>query len=96
MKSPGTVLDRIQTSPCLTPIQQAFEAVAGASVSWILVSNFDEIRLYRANNTHTHAKMMLSIVFTHDDMRRLCALFSKASLLGERGKVAPLLLLTDG
>jgi hypothetical protein len=84
LKSPGADLDAPQAAyGGVTPIQQAFRAVTSTpSVRWILVSNFDEIRLYHARDPSRCERVTLSDVLSIGEMRRLLALLSRHTLVG--------------
>jgi hypothetical protein len=100
LKSPDQDLDAPQTGGTyekLSAVDQAHRMAAGVStISWVIVSNFDEIRLYRAGSVDRFEKVILSNVVSHDDVRRLWALFGRESLLGNPKLQAPLLSLDGG
>jgi hypothetical protein len=87
LKSLLTDLDKPQTSGTyggLTPVQQAMSAVANvASVRWVIVSNFDEMRLYRIGDATRYEQIFLSDIHSTSDLRYLLALFSKRTLLAD-------------
>lgn len=99
LKNPGTDLDAPQSSKYgyVSPVEQGFRAIDGSSsIQWVLVSNFDELRLYRASNRFDHETVVLSEIMTHADVRRAYALFGLPHLLGGAGQPSPLLRLMNG
>jgi len=85
LKSPGTNLDAPQTdrrSPW-SPVEQAFAAVEGdEDVRWIIVSDFDEIRLYDRHDRSKYESIRITSLLTLDDMKRAYALLGRPCLLG--------------
>jgi len=92
LKSPGCDLDAPQNrTPPLTPVQQAHGTAAGdPNVEWILVSNFDEIRLYRKGSMSDYESLRLTEIDTVHALQCAYALFGKESLLGGGHDPAPL------
>ncbi len=84
LKSPGTNLDAPQGGGYgpVSPVEQAFRASAGSAASWVVVSNFDEIRLYHADDPSRANVIKLSDVTTVETARRALALLDRRSLLG--------------
>jgi len=85
LKGPAINLDAPQTSRTdkATPVQQAHQAAAGEpSIRWVIVSNYDEMRLYRAGDQTAFERVVLTELDTLDDFRRAYAIFGRASLLG--------------
>lgn len=80
-----------------SPVTQAHMAVSGVpSVKWVLVSNYDEMRLYRAGEVGRFERVVLTELDTVDDFRRAYALFGRWSLLGVDGSTqSPLEVLWD-
>ncbi|MCX4247517.1 hypothetical protein [Paraliomyxa miuraensis] len=80
-----------------SPVQQAFRTAANdPGVQWIIVSNFDEIRLYSVKSQEQHESIHLSNILSVDDFARAYALLGRRTLLGERNVVSPLLRLYRG
>ncbi len=99
LKSPEADLDAPQSGEYqgVTPVQQAMRAVAQTpSVKWVLLSNFDEIRLYRAGNTQRFHSIWLSELLTPWDVEKALAVFSRETLLGDQGRLAPIERLLRG
>ncbi len=98
LKSPDCNLDAPQPDyRDVSPVQQAHRAAGKSnSVEWILVSNFDEIRLYRAGDLSRYQVVMLSDIVTVAGFRRAYALLSQSTLVGEKGRPSPLSLLFHG
>lgn len=92
LKSPGTDLDAPQpVYGSITPVQQAMRAVSETpSVRWVLLSNFDEIRLYRAGDEQQFHSIRLSELLTPWDMEKALAVFSRETLLGTGDKLPPI------
>lgn len=65
-----------------SPVAQAHGQVAGEATSWVVVSDFDEMRLYRAGAQTDFERVILTELDTVEDFRRAYALFGRASLLG--------------
>lgn len=88
-KDPGTDLDAPQKDrrEKISPVSQAFRAAAGfPSCAWVIVSNFRELRLYRA----THVGRPLATFDLHEtrtskQLAALCAHFDRRALLGIGG-----------
>lgn len=97
LKSPGADLDAPQASypGRITPVQQA-HATAGAEVLWVLVSNFDEIRLYSKGDLSRFERVVLSDLLTPWDFQRALVVLGRRSLLGEVGTKSPLHRLLSG
>jgi hypothetical protein len=87
-KSPGVDLDAPQSDASYggrTPVEQAFTAISGLpSCRWILVSNFQELRLYSAQGRRLLAVAELHEVRSHDDLADLMAHFDRSALLPAR------------
>ncbi len=67
-----------------SPVAQAHSAVAGEhTVRWVLVSNYDEMRVYRAGDVAAYERVVLTEIDTVDDFRRAYALLGLRALLGE-------------
>lgn len=100
LKDLGTNLDAPQKSGSyggMTTIEQAFRTAAtNPTIDWVMVSNFDEIRLYRSNNPGKYEKVVLSEIISYSEFQYAYVLFSRRTLLGEQGKKSPLLKLSDG
>jgi hypothetical protein len=92
LKSPGADLDAPQPAyHGVTPVQQAMRAVTETpSVKWVLLSNFDEVRLYRAGDPGRYHAVRLSDLLTPWDMERALAVLSREALLGDGSRRAPL------
>ncbi|MBK7823499.1 MAG: hypothetical protein IPJ61_21165 [Tessaracoccus sp.] len=100
LKKHGTDLDHPQFSGSYggrTPVQQAFDAVARTpTVEWVLVSNFDELRLYNRRSQTRCEKIVLSDIASHGDLQRAYALLGRPTLIGKAEQPSPLLRLLDG
>jgi hypothetical protein len=50
LKGPGTDMDKVDSSRLKSPVEQGFDYAItnGLSVRWVVVSNMEEIRLYRS------------------------------------------------
>ena len=100
-KSPGSDLDAPQSATGYggrTPVEQAFRTAGKTpSVKWVIVSNFDEIRLYSmSRGTQQFESVVLSDMLTGTDVRRALVLFERLTLLGEKHNESPLQKLLDG
>jgi hypothetical protein len=97
LKDPGADLDRPQKGKRYrgqSPVQQGHAAAEKSpSVKWVIVSNFDEMRLYRAGNQGSCERVFLSTISGARELQLAHALFSRRTLLGEPGAVAPLFSL---
>ena len=84
LKSPGANLDAAQGGNYggRSPVQQALTAAAAAGAEWCVVSNTDEVRLYRVSHPHSYEQVFLAQVVSPMQFRRAYALFSRSSLLG--------------
>jgi hypothetical protein len=86
LKSPNADLDAPQTSGSYggaTPTEQAMAAAVAAGARWCIVSNYDEIRLYRVPDLDRAEVVRFSEILSPDRFRRAYALFSRAALLGD-------------
>lgn len=97
-KCPGADLDAPQPAyGGKTAVEQAHDAARGATtVRWIVVSNFDEVRLYRVGDPERFERVVLSDVLAPADFVRAHALLSRGALLGERGRPGHLERLLKG
>lgn len=91
LKPPDTPLDEKQSGYGTSPVEQALVAAAQAQVAWALVTNCEELRLYRVESPQGESYE----AFSFDDLspqafRRAFALFSRRSMLGEPGSLSPL------
>lgn len=84
LKSPDADLDAPQGGNYggKSPVQQAMEAATTAGAHWCVVSNTNEVRLYRVPDQHAHERVMLLEILSPADFRRAHALLSRRSLLG--------------
>lgn len=100
LKSPGTDLEAPQTSGRYagrTPIEQAFDAAAGSEARWIVVSNFDEIRIFSTSSAALWESIRLTDILSIGELARAYALLGKPSLLGcDATKPSPLDNLEQG
>jgi hypothetical protein len=86
LKNPGTNLLAPQGGHYgkASPVDQAFDAARAApTVKWIIISNFDEMRLYHIDDITTWNGVFLSDTLSLADVRRLLVLFSRQSLIGD-------------
>jgi hypothetical protein len=100
LKDPGTDLDEPQRSGRyrgVTPVVQAHRQAEGAtSTQWVVVSNFDEMRLYRAGVIDRCERIVLSEVLSATAFSRAHSLFSRETLLGKEGAKSPLERIYSG
>lgn len=86
LKNPGTNLDMPQVAGASrgrSPVEQAFAAVDPSStVEWIVVSNFDEIRLYSVQDSSAYERVFLSSISSRTLLEDALLLFSRSTLLG--------------
>ncbi|MBV8757260.1 MAG: hypothetical protein JO257_08305, partial [Deltaproteobacteria bacterium] len=84
LKGPEAELDKPQSGNYggKTPVEQAMAAAVGAKAEWCIVSNTNEVRLYRVPCTSAFECVDLREVLSPADFRRAHALFSRRSLLG--------------
>jgi hypothetical protein len=89
-KDPGTDLDAPQTDrrEKLSSVQQAFRAAHGfPSCTWVIVSNFRELRLFHATcETSPLVRIDLHEVRTPRQLAMLCSYFDHDALVGTGGK----------
>jgi hypothetical protein len=85
LKSPDADLDAPQGGGYAgkSPVQQAMDAATAADAEWCLVSNTNEVRLYRVPNQNQFERVYLMDVVSPQDFRRAHALLSRRSLLGQ-------------
>ncbi len=96
MKGPSySNLDAIDPSRGQSPVQQAWGyAIDAPGVSWVMVSNCIEIRLYRfGRGRDCYETFDLRRIGEPDELRRLMMLVGAKALLG--GETEALLLATD-
>lgn len=84
LKSPNADLDAPQTGNYAgrSPVQQAMLAAQHAHAEWCVVSNTNEVRLYRVPDEARFESISLLDVESPLEFRRAYALFSRRSLLG--------------
>ena len=89
LKSTDIDLDQKQSSrkDKKTPVEQAFEySIKFDSCKWIIVSNFNEIRLYSAERgINYYEKFNLSDLVNLEDFNKFYFLFLRNNLLSEKG-----------
>lgn len=89
LKSPGVDLDLRQNrkQDRRTPVDQAFSyAHKFENVEWVIVSNFDELRLYHASSSKYALHFKLSKLTENDpNMRLLLGLLRKENLISLSG-----------
>jgi len=97
LKGPGADLDQPQSGGYggKSAVAQALEAAIGAEAEWTIVSNFEEVRLYRVPDSCAYESVRLSEIESPTQMRRALALFSRRSLLGTPETRSPLTLLYE-
>lgn len=85
LKSPGANLDDPQGGNYggKSPVQQAMLAASNARAEWCIVSNTNELRLYRVPDEENYERAFLLDVESPASFRRAYALFSRRSLLGK-------------
>jgi hypothetical protein len=90
LKSPGTDLDAPQLGNYggISPVQQAFRARGAAT--WLIVSNFDELRLYHHSSEERCEVITLTNILSLADVERAWAILGRQQLLGTRTKSSPL------
>ena len=76
-KGPGADLDARQGGAYggKSPVAQALQAAEGAGAQWSVVSNFDEVRLYRVPNPDAYESVSLAQIQSPMALRRALALF---------------------
>tara|TARA_R110002073_G_scaffold336583_1_gene536316 strand:- start:4515 stop:5846 length:1332 start_codon:yes stop_codon:yes gene_type:complete len=92
-KSPGANLDAAQTGSAyggVTVVEQAFRAAAN-SVQWIIVSNYEELRLYSADDSSQYERFIFDELMTERDVARAYVMLSRHHLLGDGERISPLL-----
>lgn len=84
LKSPDANLDAPQGGNYggKSPVQQAMHAASSANAEWCVVSNTNELRLYRVPDETAYECVRLLDLLSPSDFRRAHALFSRRSLLG--------------
>lgn len=87
LKGPLADLDAPQAGQSYggrSAVQQAMIAAVAAHAEWCIVSNTDEVRLYRVPDLGAYESVRLVDVVSPAAFRRAYALLSRRSLLGER------------
>lgn len=71
-----------------TPVEQAFSysSKAGGRCNWVIVSNFKEIRLYRATDQSRYESFMVSGLMDPDNLNRFFFLMQKERLISQKGE----------
>ena len=71
-----------------TPIEQAFSysSKAGGRCYWVIVSNFKEIRLYRATDQSRYENFMAAELLNPDNLKRFFFLMQKERLISQKGE----------
>jgi hypothetical protein len=93
LKSPDADLDAPQGGNYggNSPVQQAMMAARNANAEWCVISNTNEVRLYRVPDENAYEHVLLLNVLSPSDFRRAHALLSRRSLLGRtRAETSPL------
>jgi hypothetical protein len=93
LKAYGTDLDAPQSGNYagVSPVQQSFQAIGPSPRErWVIVCNYNEIRLYSARDQSRYEKVSLTSTDTLDRFRILHSLFSFHTLLADKGCEAPL------
>lgn len=102
LKGPGANLDKPQAGKYgyITPVEQALSAVQSrVDYQWVIVCNYQELRLYRANATKGDAPVIvadLHSVADANDLALLCAHFDRMALLGTLPTIKGELLMALG
>jgi hypothetical protein len=98
LKGPGADLDAPQSGyDGMTPVEQAVSCAVREGTPWALVSNFNELRLYRASDAKAVAVARLDRVRDNADLAFVAAVFGRRGLLGDdMGKSDLEFLLQDG
>jgi hypothetical protein len=100
LKDPDADLDAPQSGPSYqgaSAVEQAHRQASGlATVKWVIVSNFDQIRVYRNGDLARCETVWLSEILSITAFRRAHSLLSKTTLLGSENKVSPLERLYGG
>lgn len=93
-KSPGTDLDRDLNTNGETAVQQAHATAAlTPEIEWVLVSDFDEIRVYRRGDQMRYESVRLTEIDSVAAFRRAYALLGKRSLIAPADSLLPAPLL---
>ncbi len=92
LKGAGVDLEKAQGSEYdyLSPINQAFRAAKGSAVRWIVVSNFDEMRLFRSSDCSRCEIVRFDELDSPVAFWRAYALFGRSNLLGTPGELGAL------
>ena len=89
LKDVFTDLDKSQNRPGdkRTPVEQAFSyaSKAGGRCNWVIVSNFKEIRLYRATDQSRYESFMAVDLLNPDHLKRFFFLLQKERLISQKG-----------
>jgi tRNA1(Val) A37 N6-methylase TrmN6 len=90
LKDALTDLDKSQNRPGdkRTPVEQAFSysSKAGGRCCWVIVSNFKEIRLYRATDQSRYKSFLVSELLVPDNLKRFFFLMQKDRLISQKGE----------
>ncbi|WP_195340563.1 DNA methyltransferase [Fusobacterium sp. 1001295B_180824_G3] len=99
LKPPKTLLDQRQkrANDTRTPVEQAFNYAPkyGKSCQWVIVSNYKEIRLYRANDMTEYQAFFLDKLRDDLEFKKFIYVLSFESLVGNNGKKAKTFELTE-
>ncbi len=91
LKDPGQDLDKPEAGyEHRSPVQQAFDRVRGRGISWIIVSNLYQVRLYSADDDTRHESIALAEVMSVPQFVRAHALLSRRTLLGALAPISTL------
>ena len=89
LKDANSDLDKKQhRSNHLTPIEQAFQYAHknGSGCGWVIVSNFVEIRLYKATSSLEYEQFFMTDLDDESEFKRFYFLLSKDNLIAKKGK----------
>ncbi|ENY8698163.1 restriction endonuclease subunit M [Clostridioides difficile] len=91
LKKPTTNLDakQLRKNNHNTPVEQGFSYLPkyGRNCTWLIVSNFKEIRLYNANDATEYEFFSIKDIYEKDDVfKKFLYLLSSKSLMTKHGK----------
>ena len=89
LKDANTNLDKKQhRSNHLTPVEQAFSYAHknGSGCSWVIVSNFVDIRLYKSSSSLEYERFLITDLNAESEFKRFYFLLCKDNLIEKSGK----------
>lgn len=97
IKDFSTDLDNDKNSKQQTAIDQAFSYAHKTKASWVIISNFQEVRLYSATFSAEYEVFQLKDLNKDDEMKRFMMLLHRQSLMeGRKSRVTKLYELQQG